>query len=326
MSRILIIKHGALGDVVLATGPFAAIRKHHHADHITLLTTAPFEGLLEQSSYFDDIWIDTRPKLYSLFSFMGLITRIKRGRFTRIYDLQTSERTTWYYKLLGHKRPEWVGIAPGCSHPHDTPERTALHTVERQRQQLAVAGIAPLPLPDISWLKSSIAKFNLPGRFALIAAGGSSHRPGKRWPAVHYGDVCNWLVKKGITPILIGTTAEGAVLSTIETLCPSAINLQGKTDFAQIAEMARHAVFAIGNDTGPMHLIATSGCKSLVLFSKFSNPTLCSPRGADVTVLREDRLADLSPKAVTEWIGKQLYFLDGGVPPPLRAPSKGVVV
>ncbi len=27
--RILVIKHGALGDIVLATGPFKAIRAHH---------------------------------------------------------------------------------------------------------------------------------------------------------------------------------------------------------------------------------------------------------------------------------------------------------
>lgn len=306
MSNILVIKHGALGDVVLSTGPFAAIRKHHHGDRITLLTTKPFAPLLQQSSYFDDIWIDPRPKLYSVFSFMKLMTRIRREHFTRIYDLQTSERTSWYFKLLGNNRPEWVGIAPGCSHHHNTPERTTLHTVERQKQQLAVAGIAPLPAPDVAWLKAPINNFNLPERYALIISGGSSHRPGKRWPAIHYGTLCNWLVEKGITPVLIGTLAEGAVISTIENICPQAINLLGKTQFAEVAEMARNALFAIGNDTGPMHLITTSGCPSLVLFSQFSNPTLCAPRGKDVTIMRADKLAELSPERVMDWVGKRL--------------------
>jgi ADP-heptose:LPS heptosyltransferase len=306
MKRILIIKHGALGDVVLATGPFAAIRKHHHGDHITLLTTPSFVDLLGKSGYFDDIWIDTRPKLYSIHSFLGLLTRIRRSHFTRIYDLQTSERTLWYWRFLGKNRPEWVGIAPGCSHQHNTPERTSLHTVERQKQQLAVAGIAPIPAPDVSWLATDISTFSLPERFILIAAGGSSHRPGKRWPASRYGELCEWLVTKGVTPVLIGTTTEAAVLSTIESICPSVINLMGKTGFAEIAEMARGALLAIGNDTGPMHLISTSGCPSLVLFSQLSNPTLCSPRGKDITVLRESRLADLSLATVTEWIGKRL--------------------
>ena len=44
LERILIIKLGALGDVVLACGPFEAIRKHHPGAKITLLTTKPYEN------------------------------------------------------------------------------------------------------------------------------------------------------------------------------------------------------------------------------------------------------------------------------------------
>lgn len=302
MNNILVIKHGALGDIVLATGPFAAIRAHHPHARITLLTTRPFAGLLSHSPYFDEIWIDTRPKPYRAIAFLRLLTRIQRGHFTRIYDLQTSERTSWYFRFLGRSRPEWVGTAAGCSHLHDTPERTSLHTVERHKQQLALAGISPLPAPDLSWLTADIRAFNLPTRYALIVSGGSSHRPGKRWPAVHYGEICSWLVAHGIAPVLLGTQAEAAVLSTIESICPSAISLIGRTSFAEMAEMARGAQFAIGNDTGPMHLISTTGCPSLVLFSQFSNPALCAPRGPEVTVLHEPRLADLSTEKVIEWM------------------------
>ena len=38
-TRVLVIKHGALGDFVLATGPFAAIRQAHIRDTVVLLTT-----------------------------------------------------------------------------------------------------------------------------------------------------------------------------------------------------------------------------------------------------------------------------------------------
>ena len=50
--RILVIKHGALGDFVLATGPFAAIRAHHPDEWIVLLTTAPYAALAETSPIF----------------------------------------------------------------------------------------------------------------------------------------------------------------------------------------------------------------------------------------------------------------------------------
>jgi ADP-heptose:LPS heptosyltransferase len=50
---------------------------------------------------------------------------------------------------------------------------------------------------------------------------------------------------------------------------------------------------AVGNDTGPMHLIAAAGCSSVVLFSADSDPALCAPRGK-VAVLRRPDLAQLT--------------------------------
>jgi ADP-heptose:LPS heptosyltransferase len=54
---------------------------------------------------------------------------------------------------------------------------------------------------------------------------------------------------------------------------------------------------AVGNDTGPMHLIAAAGAPSISLFSADSDPALCAPRGR-VTVLSEASLADLPVERV----------------------------
>ena len=62
--------------------------------------------------------------------------------------------------------------------------------------------------------------------------------------------------------------------------------------------LARRARFALGNDTGPMHLIAACGCPSVVLFSATSDPARTAPTGAHVTVLRCPLLADLSAEDV----------------------------
>ena len=45
VERFLVIKHGALGDWVLASGRFAAIRRHHPSARTTLLTTPAFAEL-----------------------------------------------------------------------------------------------------------------------------------------------------------------------------------------------------------------------------------------------------------------------------------------
>ena len=42
--KYLVIKHGALGDFILATGPMAAIRRRHPKSHIVLLTTQRVSG------------------------------------------------------------------------------------------------------------------------------------------------------------------------------------------------------------------------------------------------------------------------------------------
>lgn len=306
MSKILVIKHGALGDVMLATAPFQAIRKHHANDHITLLTTAPYAELLKTPGYFDEIWIDPRPRMSNPFAFFRLINRIRAGNFQRVYDLQTSERTSWYFRLMRGAKPEWVGTVKGASHRHDSPERTKLHTVMRHKQQMAVAGIADLPRPDISWLKTDVSHLRPTRPYAIIIPGGSSHRPGKRWPASHYAVLCEWLVARGVIPLLIGTEAESAVLSTIESICPQAVSLKGKTSFAELAELARHALFTLGNDTGPMHLAAVAGSPCLVLFSNASDPALCSPFGLNVHAMRREPLSDLPPEAVIREIGKWL--------------------
>ncbi len=60
--KILIIKHGALGDMIFAMGAFKAIRDHHKKDVVILLTSSPFKKLAEECPYFDDVWIDDRQR------------------------------------------------------------------------------------------------------------------------------------------------------------------------------------------------------------------------------------------------------------------------
>lgn len=296
MTRHLVIKLGALGDMVLATGAFSAIRAHHPGDHLVLLTTGAYEDFARASGYFDEVWIDSRPPLWRVWSWLALGARLRGGGFERVYDLQHSTRSHLYFRLFGANRPEWSGVAPGCSHPHANPRRDFMHTVEREAEQLAMAGIEETPPPDLAWLTGDISAFGLRPPYALLVPGGSAHRPEKRWPG--YGAAAAALAERGIAPVLIGAAAERPVLAAIAESCPQAVDLCGRTDFGAIAALARGAQAAIGNDTGPMHIIATAGCPSLVLFSGASKPTLTAPRGVRVTILQRDSLSELDVDAV----------------------------
>src|SRR4029077_13960696 len=98
--RILIVKLGALGNVILSLGPFAAIRRHHAGAHITLLTTAPFADWLARSPWFDTIWIDERPEWWDLAGGLGLRRSLIEGIFARAYALQPPGRSSRYFQLL----------------------------------------------------------------------------------------------------------------------------------------------------------------------------------------------------------------------------------
>jgi ADP-heptose:LPS heptosyltransferase len=296
--RILVIKLGALGDFILATGPFSAIRAAHPHDEIVLLTTAPFAQLGRDCDLFDEVWIDERPSRINLIAIQRLRRRLRGGRFTRVYDLQTSGRSAWYFRLMrGFGRPQWSGVAFGASHPHANHNRNNMHTIERQADQLAMAGIPETPFPDLSWLTSDISRFGLPDRFALLIPGGAAHRPEKRWPAASYREIAGSISDRGVLPLVIGGPDEFDLAAEIAAN-GVARSIAGDTSFADIAEMSRHAAGAVGNDTGPMHIAAICGCPSVVLFSKASNPDITAPRGDDVTILQRDNLADLGVSEV----------------------------
>lgn len=291
--RILVIKLGALGDVVQALGPMAAIRRHHAGAHITALTTAPFAPLLRASPYVDEVWIDARPRLWQMPALLDLRRRLRAGRFARVYDLQTADRSSFYFRLMGPgQRPEWSGIAAGCSHPHTNPARDRMHTIERQADQLRAAGISDVPLPEVSWLTADIARYRLALPFALLVPGGAATRPRKRWPVERYAALARELAVRRVQPVILGTAPERPLAEAVRAACPDVRDLTGDTSFAEIAALARAARAAVGNDTGPMHLIAAAGCPSVVLFSDDSDPALCAPRG-QVTVRRRADLADL---------------------------------
>jgi ADP-heptose:LPS heptosyltransferase len=96
---------------------------------------------------------------------------------------------------------------------------------------------------------------------------------------------------------VIGGLQEGELARAIQRKAPKARDLTGRTDAAQIAALGARSVVAIGNDTGPIHLIAAAGAPTVVLFSSASSPERSAPRG-HVTVFQAPALADLPVETV----------------------------
>jgi ADP-heptose:LPS heptosyltransferase len=294
-AAILIIKLGALGNVILSMNAFAAIRAHHGNARISLLTTAPYAGWLRQAPWFDEVLVDERPRWWDLSGLHRLHRMLTAPGFIRVYDLQTSSRSSHYFRLFPRAAtPEWSGIASGCSLPDRDPNRGQMHDHERLISQLRQAGIERFPPADLSWCRGDIGRFGLKRDFVVLVPGSAPHRPVKRWPAAHYQALARTLREQGLTPVVVGSAAETPIARAI----PAAVDLTGQTSFGDLADLGRSARFAVGNDTGPMHLLAAVSCPSVVLFSRDSEPALCAPRGPDVRVLRRPGLASLTVETV----------------------------
>ena len=303
--KILVIKLSALGDFVQALGPMAAIRRHHPKAHIKLMTTKPYEAFGKKCGYFDTVVCDTRPKFWDIAGWAALRDNLREPGYTRVYDLQNNDRTNFYFRLFPMaKRPEWVGTAIGASHSNLSASRTAGHELEGHIETLALAGIRNIQIDNLAWAQEDISGFKLQKPFILFVPGSAPQHPHKRWPAEKYAEIAKSLNDKNYQVVLLGTEAERDVTKKIAALCPDALDLTGLTNLLQIAVLAREALAAVGNDTGPMHMIAPTGCPTLALFSGKSHAVRHAPRGKNVRILQKDNIQDISSADVISALEK----------------------
>tara|TARA_Y100000589_G_scaffold234809_1_gene222198 strand:- start:290 stop:1222 length:933 start_codon:yes stop_codon:yes gene_type:complete len=308
VKKILIIKHGAFGDVILSMHPIFTIWKHFKDYEITVLTESKYKELFQYLPFIKNIKIDNRPKFYYFSKYISLFQWFYKSNFEWVFDLQTSKRTNLYFSILSlFKDFNWNGIAKNCSHPHLSSNRKKLHTLDRQKEQLRAAGISKISKPDWNYFKPRISKFSVEKPYAILVPGGSRHRKNKRWDFKNFLEIVKFLKKKNIISVLIGGRDEKDILHNKQKY-HSIVNLIGKTNYSDLAYLSSHAKLILGNDTGPMHLlVACSNDKiaKVVLFGGASNPKLCAPIGKNVTIVKENNINDIKPENIKNLINKK---------------------
>jgi ADP-heptose:LPS heptosyltransferase len=307
LTRILVIKFGALGDFAQVFAPMQAIRRAHPDAEITLLTTPPYETLAAASGLFDHIDTDGRPKGW--IAWLKMAARLRRARYDRVYDLHTSKGSTRLWWAMLPRPPEWSGIARFGSHPQTRPDRNGLHNLDRMADQLHMAGIGPAyvegeaPAGDLSFaVRASLAKakaegfdsvagkFGLTPPFALLAPGASASRLEKLWPTERYTELAVELFKRGVNVAVLGGPDQAAMAAEIRARAPGAVDLTGaKTDQLDFAGLGAEALLCVGNDTGPVHMATYAGAPGVMLLStRVSNPAHVGPRTAMTQLFAPD--------------------------------------
>lgn len=301
--RILIIKLGALGDVVMATGAMEAIRKHHPKAHIALLTTKPQLHILKNNPNIDEFILDERKKPWRFIELYRTYKKLSGWNF--VYDLQNNTRSTGIYFRLAkwaNKNLSWNGIAKGCSHPQPLEGRSSVHVVDMLNNQLSYANITETFSPNLSYRAENtdalIKKYNLNlSKLILLVAGCSPTRTMKRWP--HYTTLAKKLTEKGYQVALIGTNDEREDLERIEKEAPC-INLCNQTNLGELIDLSARAHRIVGNDTGPIHIAAAAGATGVCVFGVTSDPVRSAPYSKRMVTLKKVPIGAIEPQEVIE--------------------------
>lgn len=293
--RILVIKLGALGDLVLCMDAFAAIRKAYPDATIALLTGPSFVSFAQTMPWFDEVLTDPRPPAWNLSAWSRLIGSVRAFAPTRVFDFQGKPRQSVLYWAMGGAvcGPAWSGAARFCSHPRQWPPSEGMHYTEFVCAQLDRAGLRIEDPADLSWLDGALDAFALPSRYAVLIPGCAPTRLYKRWPPEKYAELAKRFIAKGIGVYAVGTKADEESIEAIRVLAPEVISLACQTTLGQLAALARHAVCVVGNDTGPTHMAAAVGGRTIALMSDRVDPNWSAPEGARARWLQGHPLADL---------------------------------
>ena len=109
----------------------------------------------------------------------------------------------------------------------------------------------------------------------------------KRWRTERFAAVADWLIKQKNAQILfVGTRDEVHIISTVQRqMRGKSINLAGETTVPQLAELLNRCHLFLGNDSGPMHVAAAVGTKTIGLYGP-GNPARFGPIGPNCCAVR----------------------------------------
>ena len=300
--KILLIKHGSLGDIVFALEPILAIQKKFNNSIIDLVTEEKFIPFFKKIKMFDQFLIDNRG---GFFSTLSLISKIISGKYDLIIDLQNSKRTNFYHffiKIFSSAR-----INGSRSFVHDRyiiPPQGKESPTQGLYNQLKLIDIDQID-PDFSWLVSEEEDYGLENKeIVLVIPGVSKSGRAKQWSPTKYQQLCSFLESKGYYICLVGTKHDAESFQPILDKCKNIINLIDKSPPEIIYTVASKSKLIISNDTGPGHIAALSKVNTLCLALDNSITKSNLSFRQNSHLLLKNKMENLSVNEVQDYISK----------------------
>lgn len=310
-ARVLIVRTGAMGDVLHAMPAVSALRAAHPDWYIGWAIEPRWRPLLEACespvtsmplvNRIHEVptrsWNKRPFSLTTLKEILALRRELRAERYDLCVDMQGLIRSSVVGWLAG--APSFVGLAaprePIARLLYNKRIQTeAPHVIDRGCELLSgavgeplCAETVPLPIDPAAeeWCDQQLAMV-LPeeeaGRFALLAP--TAGWGAKQWPAENYGKVAAALAAEGYTPLI-------NVADENDPVAAQVIRASGGTavpvwcSLPQLTALLRRSSIMIAGDTGPLHLAAALGRPVIGLFGP-TDPGRTGPYGTRSQVLR----------------------------------------
>lgn len=296
--RILIIKLGALGDVIMAEGVMRCIRQHYPKARITLMTEPLYARFMNKAPHFDEVLPYKRVARWHLASRRAVKTRLKSENYDLVIDLQNSSHSrrfqSWLKDAFISSTSKYANIRYHRDASRNLPSREYL------REQVETVGVDMSAgyFSDLTWAAEDVshvlAQHKIKNSFALVVAGSAARHPQKRWPG--YSALIEELAARNIQAV----TAPGPDEHDLCAGLPAIMLMDGDKflTLSQLVGLASHCEFVVGNDTGPTHMLAAAHSKGVALFGSNHSPAANTGISEIYQVIEKPTVKDISVQEV----------------------------
>ena len=309
MSNILIIKHGSLGDLIQANGAFKDIKEFYKNRKVFLLTSEPYSIFMSECPYIDGVIIDKRLPKWNLFYLHNLKELLFKYNFSKVFDLQNSNRTRFYKRFI-LKKCEWSSSESALEPGQKKKNFDKDPVLDRMQIQLRKSNIPTKYIKkiDLSWAIEDLSRLTRQyanNEYILVFPFCSKKHQNKKWP--FFKKLISLIKKeyKNKYPILIAPGPK-EINEANELNAKTVLDNGEPINLKMLVSIINKAKFIIANDTGPAHIASHLNKSGLVLFGGHTTAKNVSIENSNFKAISVKNLNDLTVEMVLKEIKANL--------------------
>lgn len=289
--RLLVVRLGAIGDVVNALVFATAVKDRHPDTELGWVVHPLARPLVEGHPAVDRVHVWQRGG--GLGELRRVLREVRAVRYELAVDLQRIQKSALLARLsgaprvLGHDRGRakelsWVWtkerIAPGLAEAHMVEQYLAFAR-HLGLTDVAARHVLPEDPAAEAWAEELVAELGAPP--VLVNLGAT--KPANRWRPERFGELAAGIrTALDLPVVLTGSEADRAVEQGALSALGDASgvrSLVGRTSLPELVALERRARLFVGCDTGPLHVAVAVGTPAIALFGP-ADPRRTGPYGA----------------------------------------------